>query len=89
MTIQRNLLNYPFSKDYKKLYELAKKQSVVCVLDHLGCRDVCQTIYIDSANYTEVVARGICYIFTENEEEFISHCEHYNLEWIIPNDSDT
>ena len=31
-----NLSNYQLSKDYGALYELAQKQSVVCIVDYLA-----------------------------------------------------
>jgi hypothetical protein len=83
MTI-RNLSNYYLSKDYEALYELAQKQSVVCIVDYFSCRDVCQTLYNSYSNVIEVCSRGHGYIFAENMEDFIAICEPLNLEWIVP-----
>ncbi len=82
--IIRTLNNYQLSKDYETLYELAQKQSVVCIVDYDSCRDVCQTLYISGSNCIEICSRGHCYIFAENVEEFKALCEHLNIEWIVP-----
>jgi len=36
---------YDGSKDYERLAELAKKHSIICILDYQEHRDVAKTIY--------------------------------------------
>jgi hypothetical protein len=80
--IIKNLDNYKFSTDYYKLYDLAKKQSIICEVDYHNCRDIAQTIYTEYDDYLSVSARGISYISSFSKEEFISACEHLNLKWL-------
>jgi hypothetical protein len=81
----RDIKGYPTSRDYAKLWELAQKQSVVCVVDFgKDCRDVAQTI--TNACYTHVSARGICYTDGDTVEKFTAGCARVNLEWLVPDE---
>ena len=95
MEIIGNISGYPVSKDYAELFNLAKKQSVVCVVDYSTItgpesrtkRDVAQTISFEGQ--VNICARGISYIAaTSDPEEFTSYCEEINLEWIVPSFGD-
>ena len=91
MDIIKNITGYKTSKDYRKLWELAKNQSIVCICDYgtfdaeYRCRDIAHTTYYDGN--MNVSARGIGYVtvFDYKIEEFIKQCEQINLEWIVPN----
>jgi hypothetical protein len=81
----RDLLGYQFSTDYAALFELAKKQSVVCEVEYLkNWGDICATRYDPIGDITEVSARGISYIWANDIETFRAQCEHVNLRWIPP-----
>lgn len=70
---------YVTSRDYVALYELAKKQSVICIVDferhdktQPPIRDVAHTIYDASPKHgmetIQVSARGISYIYAFNRD---------------------
>lgn len=84
MTLIRDLLDYNLSSDYATLYELAKNQSVVCVVDYEGCRDVCSTRHETGTDSMYVNARGIGYVWAGGFDEFCTQCEALNLQWIVP-----
>ena len=85
------------SKDYKRLYKLAKTQTIVCFTNYSFrecpgefCRDVCGTLCNEYKGDFDVQlsARGICYMSGRNEEEFIRRCKKCNVEFIDPDDYD-
>jgi len=90
---------YKTSKDYGKLFELAKHQRVVCFIEHKDhddeegyrLQDVCQTQVFKTEESQSVSVRGIAYISALQmddisvKEDFISQCENCNLEFIEPN----
>jgi hypothetical protein len=83
----RNIKDYPVSTNYEKLWELAQKQGVICIVDYDRInswlvRDVCSTIF-SQHNY-EVSARGIAYISAETKEEFLEQCKKRCLVWVLP-----
>lgn len=85
--IVRDISGYETSRDYAKLWELAQRQSVVCVVDFFGgldtpCRDIAQTIR--NPHEVHVSVRGRTYAFGQDAEEFAESCERVNLEWIVP-----
>jgi hypothetical protein len=85
--VQMNEQFYTFSKDYEKLWELSRKGSVLCYADYewgFGevCRDVCRTKVFDSV--TQISARGICYVYANSREDFLSQCEALHIEWLLP-----
>jgi hypothetical protein len=86
-TKKMNKYPYPISRDYEKLWELSQKGSIVCYADYrwgggaVG-RDVCQTEVFGSV--TQISARGICYVYAESKEDFLSQCEVFNIEWLLP-----
>ena len=86
--IVSEIKNYPVSRDYAKLWELAQKQSVVCVVDYIGCRDVAQTLFkLCRGEWSgDVCVRGHSYVYGFDKEVFIKQCEGKNLEWIVPNE---
>jgi hypothetical protein len=84
------LASYSLSRDYFKLWELAHKNSIICILDFEPgkheCRDVAATYYNPSciAECVAISSRGRCYLLAESVEEFTTICTAYNLEWLIP-----
>ena len=81
----RKIRGYKTSKDYKKLFELAQKQSIVCICNYSkNCRDVAHTL-AERDNTLSVSARGTSYITGFGLDDFVEQCEKYELEWIIPN----
>ena len=86
MDTVRNIEGYKTSRDYKELFEMMTKASVVCVVDYgeTGrCRDVAHTLFRDGVY--QISARGISYVCAETLEEFIKQCESDNVEFIPPN----
>lgn len=81
--MKNELAKYNLSKDYDLLYDLALKQSIVCVVNFTAtCVDICRTNYIDGV--MQVNARGIGYIYAMNKDEFYTQCEMMNLQWLVP-----
>lgn len=80
------IADYKGSRDYARLAELAKAQSVICMVDYQGCRDVAQTLYSDAGDVViwQVSARGISYSSAFDPTRFIAQCMALNLEFIEP-----
>lgn len=81
------IAKYKTSKDYARLYDLAKEHRIICITDYMNCRDVCKSIYHPAGRFQEVVelsARGISYIYAHTKEEFIQQCTKDNVEFIEP-----
>jgi len=86
--------NYKTSRDYDRLYELAKTQRIVCFVDYREnseIRDVAQTQAIEMEyGSLSVSSRGITYVSGIDfdgktaKEDFIIQCKASNLEYIIP-----
>jgi hypothetical protein len=85
---------YATSRDYARLAELAKVQSVICIVNYrdrdpaIGMlRDVASTNYSRSPRGHEawhVSARGTGFVWADSIERFIRSCETYDLEFIEP-----
>lgn len=87
--------NYRTSKDYRRLANLAKQCSVICIVDYnirpdgdMVFRDVASTQYRryddEAAEIFQISARGSCYAYAFSEDEFIKQCERMNVEFIVP-----
>lgn len=80
--------SYKTSKDYALLSELAKTQSVICIVDYQeDSRDVARAMYStlhDGQEEWNVSARGTCYVMAWSLVKFIARCEAINLEFIVP-----
>jgi hypothetical protein len=83
--------NYPTSRDYRQLWELAHTAAVVCIvdMDHGKpdtCRDIARTVHSLewSPELVQVGSRGIGHVWAESLEAFIAGCEQCNLEWLVP-----
>lgn len=83
--------NYPTSRDYRQLWELAHTAAIVCIvdMDHGKpdtCRDIARTVYSPewSPELVQVGSRGIGHVWAESLETFIAGCEQCNLEWLVP-----
>jgi hypothetical protein len=78
---------YQTSTDYELLYELAQRESIICIVDYLFdeetvCRDVAKTNCFDGI--TVASSRGVTYLDAGSEKEFVSQCRRWNVEWIVP-----
>jgi hypothetical protein len=86
------LTGYTTSKDYKLLFELMQKTSVICIIDYdfsdltEPSRDIAKTAYKDG-DY-QIGARGISYLWAETKDEFVRYCERQNVEFIPPGAED-
>jgi hypothetical protein len=80
------LAPYTGSRDYQRLTALARRASIICVVDYQSLRDVARTNYMEKRGQElwSVSARGIAYITAFNEADFIALCEHHNVEFLIP-----
>jgi len=83
--------NYPTSRDYRQLWELAHTAAIVCIvdMDHGKpdtCRDIARTVHSPewSPELVQVGTRGIGHVWAESLEAFIAGCEQCNLEWLVP-----
>ena len=83
--------NYPTSRDYCQLWELAHTAAIVCIVDMEHgkpgtCRDIARTTY--SPDYmpklVQVGSRGTSHVFAFNVVKFIAQCKQCNLEWLVP-----
>ena len=77
------------SRDYAMLWELAKTQSVVCVVDYgmtsaITSRDVAHTISRPDTGWVAICARGIEYVSAENWRDFAYRCAKENVEFVLP-----
>lgn len=86
-----NLPDYGGSRDYEQLADLAKTQSVVCIVTfrHEGfeSRDVAQTSYMSKGvghEYWGICARGQGYVAAFSRESFIAQCTHVDVEFLLP-----
>ena len=84
------LANYPTSRDYYQLWDLAQKASIVCVVDKREndssdrCVVVTSNIVTPSRIATQVQNFGILWCSSGFRDQFVIQCERWNLEWIIP-----
>ena len=83
--------NYPTSRDYTQLWELAHTAAIVCIvdMDHGRpdtCRDIARTIHSPDQLHemVQIGSRGVGHVCAESLEAFIAQCEHCNLEWLVP-----
>lgn len=84
----RDIGGYTTSRDYAKLWELAQKQSVVCVVDFDWrdgdvSRDVAHTIW--NGRHLHVSCRGVSYADGDSLADFERSARRSNLEWLVPN----
>jgi len=84
--IIRDVIGYPMSRDYRRLAELARITSVICVVDNDDMRDLAHTLYYgrgeEGAWYVSV--RGTCYIHASDPGKFIERCVKVNLTFVEP-----
>lgn len=83
--------HYPLSKDYRMLWNLAQRHSIVCIVDMEHgkpgtARDITSTTHSPdwSPKLVQVGSRGIGHVWAESVDEFVAGCEACNLEWIVP-----
>lgn len=77
---------YSGSRDYERLADLACKDSIICVVDFEGQRDVARTNFMRRGEQElwSVSARGFGYITAFNRADFIALCGHRNVVFIEP-----
>jgi len=87
------VMSYQTSKDYARLYRELQRETIVCFADWKpycdragACRDVCETKW--HAGTATIVCRGVCYVWSENETDFVRRCEEAGIEVIFPTDAD-
>jgi len=87
----RDVVGYRVSRDYRLVWELARRQGVVCVVDYTDgarlareerLRDVCATLCIDGTVHLSV--RGCCYVSAGDPDVFARFCDELRVEWIVP-----
>ena len=83
--------NYPTSRDYGRLWDLAHTAAIACIVDmypgRSGTRrDIASTTHSPDylPNLVQVGSQGIIYVWAESLKAFIAQCEHCNLEWLVP-----
>lgn len=79
---------YQFSKDYARLFELAKTQDVICIVKYGNHRVVSQTEYAPESDCMSVFSAGHVYIPFCNKFHFIKYCKKVNLSYLVPNASE-
>lgn len=87
-TIQ--LKGYKTSRDYKRLAEVMKTQSVICIVDYFECRDICKARFQEWSTRLvfDIGVRGHSYICGFTEAELIEQCEKLNVEVIFPDEQE-
>jgi hypothetical protein len=93
MNVVRDITGYGTSKDYKALFKIVRSQSIICLVDfdsHAGSvggghcsRDVARSIYTDDG-LIQISARGTCYVWAKDVDDFVQQCEKQQLEWVVP-----
>jgi hypothetical protein len=80
------LAQYRGSRDYLRLVELIEDCGIICTVAYRNSIDVAvaRRQPHHSEWMYEVSARGIGYIIAFNVEDFISLCEHGNVEFFEP-----
>jgi len=92
MDVIMELANYGGSKDYKRLAELARTKSIICIVnyryseDKPPLRDVAQTMFQKhrERDFFQISARGNGYVTAFSEDDFIRMCEIQDVEFIEP-----
>lgn len=86
MTRINQITGYKTSKDYKRLVELMKVQSVICLckdskFEQLGNTDYTKTnCYGGCVEIFRISCDADCY----GEEDFIERCKRINVEFLEP-----
>lgn len=87
-----NLIGYKTSRDYKRLVELMKKQSIICIVDFSSVngktsRNIAQTLFVQYEKHNDytIGIRGLSYVWAVEEQAFIAACARFNIEFIEPN----
>lgn len=85
------LAGYAGSRDYERLAGVARKASIICIVDYdmpgVGTvRDIARTQYTlhRGEEVFMVCARGISYIHAFGKADFIGLCELRHVEFIEP-----
>lgn len=88
---RKPLAPYKTSRDYAALWDLCQRYEVACFVDYdmfrdgQPLRDVCSTsAYAEPGEPMQIGARGVCYVYARNREEFVKRCLSVNLEWVVP-----
>jgi hypothetical protein len=84
------LANYQTSRDYYQLWYLAQKAAIVCIVDNREGDSSDRRVVVTSNLVTprriatQVGNFGILWCSAGFSDEFITQCERWNLEWIVP-----
>jgi hypothetical protein len=78
-----NTLNYKTSRDYARLVELMKRQSVICIIPWDGA---CQTAFDPyDLRFRFSIRAGVARVVSAfAESDFIAQCKAANVEFIEP-----
>jgi hypothetical protein len=83
MMIVGKLGNYKVSRDYARLAELAKKESIICVVGE-GVGKTTYEKYSSGTVIWEIRSQGICFLMSDNIAGFLRMCQLNNVEFIEP-----
>jgi hypothetical protein len=88
ITLIYEITGYKMSRDYARLAELAKTQSIVCIDGKM--KDVARTIYdrIDDNEVWAISSRGFSYVYAISFDDFMRNCKEANIEFIEPEATD-
>lgn len=87
MKNRNRIIGYPTSKDYKLLWQLMQKQSVICFMV-VQCgtyirKEMYQTLYDPSPKLDGFwIGQGL--IYAKDEKSLIKQCKRAGLEFIVP-----
>lgn len=80
--------NYPTSKDYRQLYQHLMQHPDEAIVSFLKEKNdyiqLCHVKRRGIGEYVEAGSLGVCWLSTENIEDFVQRCEKYQLEYIQP-----
>jgi hypothetical protein len=99
MMIASKLGNYKVSRDYARLAELAKTESIICIVGFRFCDGKCMRCdgecvlddkhtsyktFPDGSEFWKISCRDTIYVYADSVEEFISRCKKKDVEFIEP-----
>ncbi len=81
----KDIVSYKTSTDYYQLWELARKQSVICLVG-VGDEsfDIARTVFSECDNGIEISCRGLGYIDAHTLVVFVEQCVNNNVRFVVP-----
>lgn len=84
--------NYATVRDYDFLWTLLKTTPVICISSLIQDgvqpdkwhRDIAVTQW--AHGMAKIGARGLCYVWAADKEQFIEECKRCDVEYILPNE---